>query len=630
MFASLISVNRRRALLWGLALVVAVAAIYGTTIQRDINGSSNKFAEDVGEFQNVLAQWGTAHPTGYPLYSFTGAVFTSVLRVVGVEPAAAASVYSAFLGLIALLGVYALLMNWNVRPPLAAGATLWLSVLFPFWLYASVAGTRTLLVLLIVTPFLIVARWWVDRKPRHLIELAVVIGLGIGHHRLTMLVLPALAIYAGPLALAAARERPVRVLAALGAFLASFLIYLYLPIRAWMGGTWIYGQPGSWDGFWAIVTQREYGSLVRLPSNLAAIGSGFSEVVDTLMTYLTWPIILAGSLGLVLALANKSRRKIGLALTTLVIANVAFASVFPRAVLLLSAMIPAMWGLVMGVGCLAQIVTGNSRWRSMAVMIGIAAGIVALLVRNGPTIQAMTQDTAGRAIIQNVAKAQINVTTDRPTVMALWGRDFFALAYARWVTDELAGIDVVDHRANVRALVADGRSLYVLSPTFYLRPISWWNEQLGHAYLSSFAGNLVQVSDRAILTEADVSAQKSLAPMSPSIGLRNWQVTPLTDGQWQITLYWQAVAKPDRDYSVFVQASDRDTIDSPEAIVAQADSSAPVQGWYPTTLWSAGEIVRDDHLIAPPTDRPAKIVVVGLYIQDEVGRFINFGQQMIP
>ena len=114
------------------------------------------------------------------------------------------------------------------------------------------------------------------------------------------------------------------------------------------------------------------------------------------------------------------------------------------------------------------------------------------------------------------------------------------------------------------------------------------------------------------------------------IGLRDWQITPLANGQWHITLYWQAVARPDRDYSVFVQASDRAAIDSPDAIVAQADSSAPVQGWYPTTLWSPGEIVRDDHLIAPPPDRPAQIVVVGLYLQDEAGRFSNFGRQALP
>lgn len=54
-----------------------------------------------------------------------------------------------------------------------------------------------------------------------------------------------------------------------------------------------------------------------------------------------------------------------------------------------------------------------------------------------------------------------------------------------------------------------------------------------------------------------------------------------------------------------------------------------MQDWYPTKLWSPGEIVRDDHLIAPPADRPAKIVVVGLYLQDEAGRFINCWRQLI-
>lgn len=94
--------------------------------------------------------------------------------------------------------------------------------------------------------------------------------------------------------------------------------------------------------------------------------------------------------------------------------------------------------------------------------------------------------------------------------------------------------------------------------------------------------------------------------------------------------YWQATSHPDRDYSVSVKATDQELIDSPDDIVAQADSSAPVHGWYPTTLWSAGEIVRDDYLIAPPPDRSAKTVEVSLYIHSTAGNFINFGRQLIP
>jgi len=71
-------------------------------------------------------------------------------------------------------------------------------------------------------------------------------------------------------------------------------------------------------------------------------------------------------------------------------------------------------------------------------------------------------------------------------------------------------------------------------------------------------------------------------------------------------------------------------IDSPDDIVAQVDASAPVHGWYPTSLWSPGEIVRDDYVIAPSSDRTAKTIEVSLYTQDASGNFQNFGRQVIP
>ena len=118
--------------------------------------------------------------------------------------------------------------------------------------------------------------------------------------------------------------------------------------------------------------------------------------------------------------------------------------------------------------------------------------------------------------------------------------------------------------------------------------------------------------------------------MGASIVLRGWQVKPIdANKSWQVTLYWQATTKPDRDYSVFIHASDQTSIDSPEAIVSQADHSAPVYGWYPTSRWSPGEIVRDDSVITLPPDRSAKIVAIGMYYQDTAGGFHNVGQQII-
>ncbi len=624
--------ERQLLLRWGVVLAVSVSLLYGLTLQVDINGSSDRYAEDAGEFQNVLARWGTAHPTGYPLYALSGAAFSTVLRALGTAPAAAASAFSAFLSVLALLGVYALLCRWQVSPELAAGTTLLLATLFPVWIHATLAEVYALTIGLIVLACVIVARWQAGGDPRHLNWLAFVVGLGIGHHRLMLLALPALAIYAGPLLVSAVRERSSRVITASLYLLPSFLIYLYLPLRAWLGGDWVYGQPGTWDGFWSIVTAREYGRLVKPVSDLSATQASLGQVVDVLATGLTWPLLIAGAAGLVLALRDQNHRRVALAWIVLALMDTAFASVYSQAVFLPAALLPALLALAIGVGLLAQRLTRRAPAAKIVIAVALAAGAVVLIATNAPAVWAITRDPSGRELIERVAEAPIASEPDRPVVFALWGRDFFALAYAHGVTGELASIEVVDHRADVKALVDSGRALYVLASTFYYeqRALPWWDGRLGRAYLSSYAGNLVRVSDRPILTQADLPPGGQSAPMGASIALRAWQVEPLeADRAWQLTLYWQALSPIERDYSVFVHVTDRDDIDSPDDIVAQADSSAPVYGWYPTSRWAPGEIVRDDVVIRAPANRQARLVAVGLYYQDESGGFHNLGKQLI-
>ena len=36
----------------------------------------------------------------------------------------------------------------------------------------------------------------------------------------------------------------------IGIALLAPLTYLYLPLRVWMGADWVFGSPGTWEGFW--------------------------------------------------------------------------------------------------------------------------------------------------------------------------------------------------------------------------------------------------------------------------------------------------------------------------------------------------------------------------------------------
>ena len=63
-----------------------------------------------------------------------------------------------------------------------------------------------------------------------------------------------------------------------------------------------------------------------------------------------------------------------------------------------------------------------------------------------------------------------------------------------------------------------------------------------------------------------------------------------------VTFYWKSLAKTDKDYTFFVHL-----IDSKGMVRAQIDAQ-PRSGAYPTSLWDAGEVIRDDYALQLPLD----------------------------
>jgi 4-amino-4-deoxy-L-arabinose transferase-like glycosyltransferase len=68
---------------------------------------------------------------------------------------------------------------------------------------------------------------------------------------------------------------------------------------------------------------------------------------------------------------------------------------------------------------------------------------------------------------------------------------------------------------------------------------------------------------------------------------------------WNVSLYWQSIAKTDTDYTMFVHV-----LDANGKVVAQIDAQ-PRGGTYPTSIWDVGEIIRDEYVLSLPKDLPA-------------------------
>ena len=86
------------------------------------------------------------------------------------------------------------------------------------------------------------------------------------------------------------------------------------------------------------------------------------------------------------------------------------------------------------------------------------------------------------------------------------------------------------------------------------------------------------------------------------------QVSP--GDEVRLVLYWQADARPDRDYTVFVHV-----LDAAGELVAQRDNM-PGDNSSPTTRWPVGPLIEDVHVVSLPPDVPVGEcrVVIGMYV----------------
>jgi hypothetical protein len=88
-----------------------------------------------------------------------------------------------------------------------------------------------------------------------------------------------------------------------------------------------------------------------------------------------------------------------------------------------------------------------------------------------------------------------------------------------------------------------------------------------------------------------------------------------------LTLFWQCLEEMEQDYTVFTHL-----IDEQQNIWGQKDNQ-PVDGFYPTSQWEVGEIVRDqyDILISPETPPGKYPIEVGMYLA-ETGERLSVSQ----
>jgi hypothetical protein len=362
------------------AALLAVLAACLATLQTDVSGSHSDYTLDTGEFQLALNLAGTLHPTGYPLYALTGAVFAAAARALGATPAAAASLFSLVWGLGTLALLAAILRVLGGRWLHGAVAALALAATHSFWVHSVIAEVYSLSIFFTALCMWLALRC--ARAPGALPWLGLALGLAVGHHRSAALMLPAIGLF---LILRGAWRglRWQTALLTVAAFLGSFLVYLYLPWRAAQGAAWIYGQPGAWPGLADLFTAREYRDLMQPELDPARWLENAAPVIQAMASALSPALLGLGWLGVAVAFARRATRGAAALLALTGLASVAFAIVFPRAVFLPAVLLPAMLVSAAGIGLLLAALAAWRAWIGLAATAGIAALTIGLAVRTG-------------------------------------------------------------------------------------------------------------------------------------------------------------------------------------------------------------------------------------------------------
>ncbi len=616
-----LSVHSDRMMPWLVGLAALI--LYGWTAAPGIV----IFYDDSLEFQLVAPTFAIAHPTGYPLYTLLGGLWTHLLPIgtwagrMNLWSAVAAAASVALLFVVARR----LCTDRAGRPDTWAGLAAALAFgLGPVWwgqaTIAEVYALHNLLVIAILAVALGINRSPLPEQRRRVALVALLFGLGLAHHRTIVLLVPAVVVYL--LWSAPHLARPQRAwLLWLAALCAPLLLYLYLPLRAARGASdLIGGYRNTWGGFWEHVLAREYTAFFgENPLDAAYTPAQWLAILQAQMGWVA--LILAG-LGL-LRLIDRRRRwvrawvAVGLAL----VINLGFVLVYRVAdpeVFLLPVLL-----------CLAIFVGGGVSLAGWAL-----PPLAALLVRSALVVLlALGLGGRGDAVNRQDVwakhdSARLMASAPFPPDSVVVGIEGEMTALRYMQAAEGLGInatpsgdnDLEARRAAAEAAMAAGH------PTFVTRELPG----LGDRYSYSGEGMLVRLWPQGEAEIAPPAHPLDLAMADGALRLVGYDASlpSVTAQPWlHVALYWQPQAVVEPVFKVSFRL-----LDAEGAPLVWPDGRAAVEDRYPIlqmlppAQWPVGETIRDSQLLPVPPGQMDALHRVQMIVYDsatlaELGQF---------
>ncbi len=512
---------------------------------------------------------------------------------------------SAVAASLAVFIVYQIVYGSTRRLIPALSAALFFAFGPAFWEQATMADKYAFNALLVALVLYLTLRWGTTRSPATLNLLALVYGLSLTHHRTMVLFAPALLGYIWWLEGSALWRDWRRLLGLAALFFAPLLFYLYLP---WAESRNL--PPGTWhprtlkDWYHYIMDTGQIGYLYVDPADL---GERLLFYARTLQRDFTWIGVLLGLGGLVWQFRRRPADAVFLLVVFCLQAFLAANHHLPRqwTFFIPSFMIYALWiGEALG-AVWAGFERLRAGWGKIGIALAVALALAMLLLPMlpfRPRYQAFRNIHHGEGTLDvwrqalklgrmGIRLGSAIALVDQDAVIVADWEQATPLWYYQQVEGLRPDVDIVYPVERLEEAAASGRPLY----------ISRNQPGLAEHWSPSSAGPLI-----ALNPEPVSEPPAGIVPLGIRLG-DAFELAGFSYGEADfypatvvpVTLFWRAIQEPPYDYAVSLRL-----IDEAGQEVFQIDSQHPVLGTFPTSQWTAGEVVGDYYEIQLPGELP--------------------------
>lgn len=582
---------------------IIIGAVAFTLYARTLAPSVAFIFDDTLDFQYSIPRLGIPHQTGYPLYTLLGKLFTILVPLN--DPAYRLNLFTAFNAALAVAFVYLVARHLATNRIAAMIAALTFAVGQTFWENAVVAEVYATQMLLAALSLYLTLIWRdeitcgnADRARRRFYTLAFVMGLGLAHHRLLLLIYPAIALYV------LLNDRSIlknwaMLSRALFFLLLPFTFYLYLPLRGAVGsadGTYQNTLPGFFE--WIMASQYS----VFLTQNPLNIERDAAFYITLFQQQFTTAGLALGACGVVW-LARKPREWAWHATAFIPVAAFAFNyHVADNQVFFLLPFLLFAIFIGAGIDALLTLISKfqfpNSNFDFLPFAFYLLLSVLLLIIpANLLQTNYPTNDLSNRWDVHDYGLDILNQPLERNATIIGIGGEMTLIRYFQ----ENAGLrpevqTVIGDKEDAR-LTAVANALKQNRLVYLTRPLKDAPEK----YSLTSVGPLVRVQPQPVTT-----APQLAHPLDPigdfgAVNLIGYDLDTsrlvAIPNLWhaengrvlRVTLYWQVEDKIANDALISVKLVRKD-----KRVVGQIDHR-PVRDAYPTTAWRAGEIIADTY-----------------------------------